>query len=146
MAFLVRGNGVGASRTPALAATQQPEKSIAVLPFLDLTPGMKEEEFADGMTEELIDRFSKISGLRVPAPIKASPDGALFYDSVGGEPLGVRLTGTTGCLKFTLYRRVPDSGLISVTLALTGIGTVYFDDIRIEPEVPSAPTVQTAGK
>ena len=44
------------------------EKSIAVLPFLDLTEGMKEEEFADGMTEELIDRLSKIPGLRVPAP------------------------------------------------------------------------------
>jgi transcriptional activator of cad operon len=38
-----------------------------VLPFLDLTEGMKEGEFADGMTEELIDRFSKISGLRVPS-------------------------------------------------------------------------------
>jgi transcriptional activator of cad operon len=42
--------------------------SIAVLPFLDLTEGMKEETFADGMTEELIDRLSKIPGLRVPAP------------------------------------------------------------------------------
>jgi TolB-like protein len=39
-----------------------------VLPFLDLTEGMKEEEFADGMTEELIDRLSRIPGLRVPAP------------------------------------------------------------------------------
>jgi hypothetical protein len=89
----------------------------------------------------------QISGwLRIPTSIKASPDGALFYDSAGGEPLGVRLTGATGWRKFTLYRRVPDSGLISVTLALTGIGTVYFDDIRIEPEVPATPTVQTAGK
>ncbi|MGA8310410.1 MAG: transcriptional regulator, partial [Terriglobales bacterium] len=45
-----------------------PQKSIAVLPFLDLTEGMHEEEFADGMTEELIDRFSKIPGLQLPAP------------------------------------------------------------------------------
>jgi TolB-like protein len=37
-----------------------------VLPFLDLTEGMKAEEFADGMTEELIDKLSKIPGLRVP--------------------------------------------------------------------------------
>ncbi len=29
---------------------------------------MHEETFADGMTEELIDKFSKIPGLRVPAP------------------------------------------------------------------------------
>jgi len=48
-------------------AVQSP-KSIGVLPFLDLTEGMKEEEFADGMTEELIDKLSRIPGLRVPAP------------------------------------------------------------------------------
>jgi hypothetical protein len=34
---------------------------------------------------------------------------------------------------FTLYRRVPASGSLNVTLALTGIGTVFFDDIRVEP-------------
>lgn len=50
------------------AGVSQPQKSIAVLPFLDLTEGMHEETFADGMTEELIDRLSKIPGLRVPAP------------------------------------------------------------------------------
>jgi transcriptional activator of cad operon len=54
------------SASPAIAA--QPQNSIAVLPFLDLTEGMKEEEFADGMTEELIDKLSKIPGLRVPSP------------------------------------------------------------------------------
>jgi TolB-like protein len=44
------------------------EKSVAVLPFLDLTEKMAQEEFADGLTEEVIDRLSKIPGLRVPAP------------------------------------------------------------------------------
>jgi TolB-like protein len=40
-----------------------------VLPFLDLTTQeMNEEYFADGMTEELIDKLSKIPGLRVPPP------------------------------------------------------------------------------
>ena len=52
----------------ALVNASQPEKSVAVLPFLDLTEGMKEEEFADGMTEELIDELSKVPGLRVPSP------------------------------------------------------------------------------
>jgi transcriptional activator of cad operon len=50
------------------SAASQAQKSIAVLPFLDLTAGMREETFADGMTEELIDKFSKIPGLRVPGP------------------------------------------------------------------------------
>lgn len=54
-----------ASPSPALAAESQ--RSVAVLPFLDLTDGMKEEEFAGGMTEELIDKLSKIPGLRVPS-------------------------------------------------------------------------------
>jgi hypothetical protein len=77
----------------------------------------------------------------VPEAITASPDGALFYDSAGGEPLAVRLTGPQAWKKFTLYRRVPASGAVSVTLALTGLGSAYFDDVRIEPLV-FAPNTQ----
>jgi transcriptional activator of cad operon len=54
------------SAAPVIAPL--PEKSIAVLPFLDLTEKMNQEPFADGMTEELIDKLSKIPGLRVPPP------------------------------------------------------------------------------
>jgi len=62
--FLV--NGANANR---LAGKNAPsERSIAVLPFLDLTEKMKEEEFADGLTEELINRLSRTTGLRVPPP------------------------------------------------------------------------------
>jgi TolB-like protein len=43
------------------------QASVGVLPFLDLTEGMHNEEFADGMTEELIDKLSKVQGLSVPA-------------------------------------------------------------------------------
>jgi TolB-like protein len=53
---------------PLPTGAPQPRKSIAVLPFLDLTEKMSNEEFADGMTEELIDKLSKIPGLRVPPP------------------------------------------------------------------------------
>ncbi len=65
-AILVRSRAAKAAAASA-AVSSQNEKSIAVLPFLDLTDGMKEEEFADGMTEELIDRLSKVPGFRVPA-------------------------------------------------------------------------------
>ena len=64
VALQFRGKATNDNPTSAVAA--QPQRSIAVLPFLDLTEGMKEEEFADGMTEELIDKLSKISGLHVP--------------------------------------------------------------------------------
>jgi hypothetical protein len=76
----------------------------------------------------------RISGwIRIPKPIEASVDGVLFFDSVGGEPLAVRLTGSTEWRRFTLYRQAPTSGEVGVTVALTGIGAAYFDDIRIEP-------------
>jgi transcriptional activator of cad operon len=60
-------NNPSASSTAGPVASQ-PQKSIAVLPFLDLTDAMNQEPFADGMTEELIDKLSKIPGLRVPPP------------------------------------------------------------------------------
>jgi TolB-like protein/DNA-binding winged helix-turn-helix (wHTH) protein len=53
-----------AAPSPAPAAA----KSVAVLPFLDLTDNMNEEPFADGMTEELINNLSQVPGLKVPAP------------------------------------------------------------------------------
>src|SRR5262249_592618 len=61
-------HGKTANDNSSSVAAAPPQSSIAVLPFLDLTEGMKEEEFADGMTEELIGKLSKIPGLRVPSP------------------------------------------------------------------------------
>ena len=60
-----------AARNPAGQATADAAaapKAIAVLPFLDLTDDMNEEPFADGMTEELINKLSKVKGLHVPSP------------------------------------------------------------------------------
>lgn len=61
----------GSQLVKAPAAARMEEKTIAVLPFLDLTEDMKEEPFADGMTEELIDKLSKIPGVKV-APATSS--------------------------------------------------------------------------
>jgi transcriptional activator of cad operon len=53
----------------ATTSANAAQNTVAVLPFLDLTSQkMDEEYFADGMTEELIDKLSKIPGLRVPPP------------------------------------------------------------------------------
>jgi TolB-like protein/DNA-binding winged helix-turn-helix (wHTH) protein len=69
VAFLLHGNTTNQRHveSPGIAPPQT-QKSLAVLPFLDLTEGMKNGEFADGMTEELIDKLSKLPGLRVPSP------------------------------------------------------------------------------
>jgi non-specific serine/threonine protein kinase len=42
-------------------------KSVAVLPFVDMSPQKDQEYFCDGMTEDLINRLSKVQQLRVPA-------------------------------------------------------------------------------
>ena len=81
----------------------------------------------------------RVSGwVKVPHEITGSADGALFYDDAGGEPLGVRVSGQAQWKQFHLYRRVPATGQMSVTVALTGVGVAYFDDLRIERLVPGA--------
>jgi TolB-like protein len=44
-----------------------PEQSIAVLPFVDLSPAKDQEYFCDGISEEILDALAKIEGLRVVA-------------------------------------------------------------------------------
>ena len=73
--------------------------------------------------------------VNIPRKISASADGALFYDSSAGEPLATRLPSTSGWRQITIYRNVPPSGKIHLTMALTGLGTAYFDEVRIEPLV-----------
>ena len=68
VALLLYGKVASNNHSASAAIAPQPQKSIAVLPFLDLTDDMNQEPFADGMTEELIDKLSKIPGLRVPPP------------------------------------------------------------------------------
>lgn len=46
-------------------------KSIAVLPFVDMSPQKDQDYFCDGITEELINRLSNIKELRVPARTSA---------------------------------------------------------------------------
>src|SRR5207248_4143041 len=43
------------------------KKSIAVLPFVDLSQTKDQEYFCDGMSEEILDALAKIEGLRVVA-------------------------------------------------------------------------------
>jgi TolB-like protein/Tfp pilus assembly protein PilF len=58
-----------ATGTPAAvtAAPVIPEKSVAVLPFVDMSEQKDQEYFSDGMSEELIDMLTKIPDLKVPA-------------------------------------------------------------------------------
>jgi len=56
-ALLISEGGAGAA----------PERSIAVLPFTDMSEKKDQEYFSDGLSEELIDLLAKVPDLRVPA-------------------------------------------------------------------------------
>jgi TolB-like protein/Tfp pilus assembly protein PilF len=51
---------------PALATPAILEKSVAVLPFIDMSEKKDQEYFSDGLSEELIGLLSKVPDLKVP--------------------------------------------------------------------------------
>ena len=56
---------------PAVAAASAEDKSIAVLPFADMSEKRDQEYFSDGLSEELIDRLARSPNLRVIARTSA---------------------------------------------------------------------------
>ena len=70
--------------------------------------------------------------VRITKPITGSVDGLIIQDSLGGEPLAERILQTHGGWReVNLYRVAPESGAVSVTVALTGLGEVALDDVTI---------------
>ncbi len=55
------------SRQSEAATNSASQKSIAVLPFVDLSQAKDQEYFCDGISEEILDALAKIEGLRVVA-------------------------------------------------------------------------------
>jgi serine/threonine protein kinase/predicted Zn-dependent protease len=52
---------------PVVAAQTVSDKSIAVLPFVDMSEKHDQEYFSDGLSEELIDQLTRYTGLKVIA-------------------------------------------------------------------------------
>lgn len=134
------GSAAGASVTPKkgklcgalMVAPKTPNARIGALERTYVAVNSPQVKLAPGT-------LVKISAwIHIPQPILASVDGVLFFDSTAGEPLAIRLTDATAWKQFSIYRRVPPSGTLNVTLALSGIGTAYFDDVRIEPMLAEA--------
>jgi adenylate cyclase len=55
------------SRARSTSSPATLEKSIAVLPFVDLSQAKDQEYFCDGISEEILDALAKVEGLRVVA-------------------------------------------------------------------------------
>ncbi len=71
--------------------------------------------------------------VRVQHAVQGSRDGLLVFDSAGGLPLAQRVNGEVGKWKeFTLYRAAPANQALNISLALTGMGEVWLDDLTVE--------------
>jgi TolB-like protein/Tfp pilus assembly protein PilF len=57
--------------TQVTARVAQPKKSIAVLPFVNMSADQENEYFSDGITEELLNALARIKGLRVTSRTSA---------------------------------------------------------------------------
>ncbi len=70
--------------------------------------------------------------VRVPKAIRGSRDGVLIADSLGGDSLAERVQKTEGWQEVTLYRATgANSEKLEVSIALSGFGEVYVDDLSI---------------
>ena len=95
-----------------------PEKSLAVLPFLDLSPDKDQEYFCDGMTEELISELAGIDGLRVVARTSAF--------QFKGKPQDVRQVGKQLNVTTVLEGSVRKTGgHLRITAQLIGVRDGY---------------------
>lgn len=56
-----------AAPAPASQTTASPAKSVAVIPFINLSSDKEQEYFSDGLSEELLNLLAKIPELRVAA-------------------------------------------------------------------------------
>jgi adenylate cyclase len=75
---------------PVVEARREPRelRSIAVLPFADLSPEMDQQYFADGMAEELLNALARVSRLQVPARTSSF---AFRGESIDVREIGSRL-------------------------------------------------------
>jgi TolB-like protein/Flp pilus assembly protein TadD len=94
--------------SPAPAA---PEKSIAVLPFLDLSPAKDQEYFCDGISEQILDSLAQIQGLQVAARTSSF---SFKGTNLGVKEIAAKL-GVRNLLEGSLRR---DGNRIRVTVQL----------------------------
>jgi transcriptional activator of cad operon len=125
---------------PSAAAASQTVK-VGVLPFLDMTDAMDQEIFVDNLTEDIIDRLSRIDGLSTPGPRSSfalKGQGLTPPDAARKLGVDVVLDGSVrnvaGTIRFTARLLRADTGFVmwSRTYEASGSGliAVQLDVVR----------------
>jgi TolB-like protein len=65
--FAIVGGGLFLLRRPVQSGAAVADKSIAVLPFVDMSQAKDQEFFSDGISEELLNLLAKVPQLQVAA-------------------------------------------------------------------------------
>ncbi len=103
--------------TDEITRTDAPDKSIAVLPFVNMSDDASNEYFSDGISEELLNVLAQLPGLRVAARTSSfqfkgmNPDIAMIAETLNVAHIlegSVRKSGTT--LRITAQLIKADDG------------------------------------
>ena len=118
--YLLVGKSLLHGHTGATGHTSIPvaDKSIAVLPFVDMSEKKDQEYFGDGMAEEIIDLLAKVPDLRVPARTSSF----YFKGKATKVPDIARELGVTNVLEGSIRR---SGDRIRVTAQLVRADTGY---------------------
>ncbi|HXI52340.1 MAG TPA: adenylate/guanylate cyclase domain-containing protein [Candidatus Saccharimonadales bacterium] len=123
---------------PSAAPPSKPveKKSVAVLPFVNMTPERENEFLSDGITEDLITALSQVKGLRVPAST------SVF--ALKGKHEDIRKIGAQLCVATVLEGSVRRSGKqLRVTAKLINVADGYnLWSERFEREIEDVFAIQ----
>jgi TolB-like protein len=112
------GSNAGLSAESPAAPSPISDRSIAVMPFVDMSEKKDQEYFSDGLSEELIGMLSKVPDLRVPAS-----SSSFFFK---GKPTSLADIAKTLRVANVLEGSVRKSGnQLRITAQLTRVDTGY---------------------
>ncbi|HUF75916.1 MAG TPA: tetratricopeptide repeat protein [Longimicrobiales bacterium] len=135
--WLLLGNATPvASRIEGGTSEPEPPRTIAVLPFTNLSAEGENEYFSDGITEEILSALGQVSGLRVAARTSSF---AFKGQDVTAEEIGRRL-GVTYLLDGSL-RKEGNRVRISAQLVNAAEGYELWSE-RYERELSSVFAIQ----
>jgi TolB-like protein/Flp pilus assembly protein TadD len=111
------GSGTAFHASTGLPETRGAARSLAILPFEDLSPARDQEYFCEGMAEELRTTLSKVQGLAV---LSRTASGGVRGKGLDARAIG-RALGVTHLLEGTV-RSAGDRLRVSITLTGTADG------------------------